>query len=127
MQSKELSGIRNYLDKTQSELAQLLCVSTKAVQSWEQGWRNIPAGIERQLLLLLSLRKKMDKSDKPCWKIKNCPYEWRKKCSAWEFRAGNLCWFINGTFCEGSLEKDWAKKIKKCRNCDVFKLSMPDI
>jgi len=127
MQGNEFSSIRNYLGKSQNQLAQLLCVSTKAVQSWEQGWRNIPASTERQLLLLLSFKKQLYKNAKPCWKIKKCPDEWKKNCSAWEFKAGHLCWFINGTFCEGILEKNWTKKIKKCRNCDVLKLQLPDI
>jgi DNA-binding XRE family transcriptional regulator len=38
MNYEEFSRIRHYLDKTQSELAGLLCVSTKAIQSFEQGW-----------------------------------------------------------------------------------------
>jgi DNA-binding XRE family transcriptional regulator len=48
MESNEFSGIRKYLGKTQSELAGLLCVSTKAIQSFEQGWRNTThAGIRK--------------------------------------------------------------------------------
>jgi DNA-binding XRE family transcriptional regulator len=43
MNYEEFSRIRHYLDKTQSELAGLLCVSTKAIQSFEQGWRPISA------------------------------------------------------------------------------------
>jgi len=127
MQGNEFSNIRNYLGKSQSQLAKLLCVSTKAVQSWEQGWRNVPPGIERQLLLLLSLKKQSVKKAKPCWNIKNCPDVWRKNCSTWELKSGHLCWFINGTFCEGTLENNWAKKIKKCRDCDVLKLRLPDL
>ena len=115
MQNNEFSKIRRYIGKSQKQLAQLLCVSTKAVQSWEQGWRNIPASTERQLLLLLSLKRKPDKRDKPCWEIENCPVEWKQNCSAWEFKTGHLCWFINGTFCQGKLQKSWGKKIKKCK------------
>ena len=50
MDKKEFSQIRRHLKKTQKELARLLCVSPKAVQSFEQGWRKIPANVERQLL-----------------------------------------------------------------------------
>lgn len=127
MHGSELLNIRHYLGKSQSQIAKLLCVSTKTVQSWEQGWRNIPPGIERQLLFLLSLKHQFNKNIKPCWIIKKCPDKWRENCSAWEFKSGQLCWFINGTFCEGAPENNWAKKIKKCRNCDVLKSRLPDL
>ena len=39
---KESSAARQYLGKTQSQMAQVLGVSLKAIQSFEQGWRNIP-------------------------------------------------------------------------------------
>ncbi len=42
MEKKELAKIRNYLGKTQKQMAQLLGTSLKAIKSYEQGWRNIP-------------------------------------------------------------------------------------
>jgi len=42
MDKREFSQIRSGLEKTQDQLAQLLGISIKAVQSFEQGWRNIP-------------------------------------------------------------------------------------
>jgi len=36
MDSKELSQIRHFWGKTQDQLARLLCVSPKAIQSFEQ-------------------------------------------------------------------------------------------
>ncbi|MCL4417752.1 MAG: helix-turn-helix domain-containing protein [Actinobacteria bacterium] len=127
MQNKEFSDIRHYLGKSQKQLAQLLCISTKAIQSFEQGWRKISASTERQLLFLLSLKKQMDDSTEPCWKIKDCPIEWRQNCSAWEFKAGNFCWFINGTFCQGRSEESWEKKIKICRDCKVLQSRLPKV
>ena len=123
MDNREFSKIRHSLGKTQEELARLLCVSTKAVQSFEQGWRNIPASAERQLLFLLSLKRSLDKSTEPCWEIRNCPEEWRENCTAWEFNAGYFCWLINGTFCRGLYQGNWERKIELCRQCEVF-LSM---
>ena len=41
--------MRHYLKKSQNELARLLGISTRAVQSYEEGWRNIPSSAERQL------------------------------------------------------------------------------
>ena len=57
MDKKQFSRIRRRLRKSQSEMAQLLTVSVRAVQSFEQGWRNIPAHVERQMLFLLAKEK----------------------------------------------------------------------
>ena len=127
MESKEFANIREYLGKSQSQLARLLCISTKSVQSFEQGWRKIAVNIERQLLYLLSLKRIKEKKANHCWAIKKCPIEWKINCAAWELKSGYLCWFINGTFCEGKEQKDWHEKIEVCRHCEVFKSILPDL
>jgi len=121
MKSQEFVRIRHRLNKSQNQLARLLCVSPKAIQSFEQEWRNIPASAERQLLFLLSLKMSLDEDIKPCWEIRNCPIEERENCTAWEFKVGHLCWFINGTFCQGKFQERWDKKIVICRQCKVFR------
>lgn len=127
MDSKEFRQIRTYLGKTQAQLAQLLCVSTKAVQSFEQGWRKIPATVERQLLTVLALQNDSDGSTSPCWDICNCPDEWREKCIVWQYNVKRFCWLINGTHCKGVTQGSWDKKIKMCRQCQVFKSMIPSI
>lgn len=67
MKRHEFSSIRSQVEKTQHQMAQLLGTSLKAVQSFEQGWRNIPVHIERQVLYLLVLKKLRRKKGKPCW------------------------------------------------------------
>ena len=124
---KELSQIRHLLGKTQGELAYLLCVSPKAIQSFEQGWRKISVSAERQLILLLSLKRLLDDNTRPCWEILNCPTEWREKCTVWELKAGYFCWFINGTYCQGQMQGNWERKIKLCRQCEFFQLMVPKI
>jgi DNA-binding XRE family transcriptional regulator len=119
MKKTEFVNIRKYLERTQKEMAQLLGASMKAVQSFEQGWRNIPVHIERQVYFLLS-RKKALKSKTPCWTQTGCLMEQRKNCPAWELKCGDLCWFINGTFCEGEPRKNWQEKMKICRKCEIF-------
>ncbi len=121
MDSKEFKKLRKKLNKTPIQMGQLLGVSLKAVHSYEQGWRNIPTHAERQIFFLLSRMKENLKSRKPCWVIKKCPPETKKQCPAWEFQAGKLCWFINGTICCGDACKDWKDKMKCCRSCEVFK------
>ncbi|TFH41588.1 MAG: transcriptional regulator [ANME-2 cluster archaeon] len=118
MDSKEFKYFRKKLDKTQKQIAVLLTSSLKAVHSYEQGWRNIPVHVERQILFLVSLMNQ--KKIKSCWSIKKCSSEQKKKCPAWEFRAGKFCWFINGTMCEGEAKKNWREKIDFCRTCEVF-------
>jgi len=121
MNSKEFQTYRQRLQKTQKQLSELLGTSLKAIQSFEQGWRKVPDHIERQILFLMTLQKKRVKDVRPCWEVLNCSMERRRDCPAWELDAGHLCWFINGTICEGKPQTNWSSKIKLCRKCQVFK------
>jgi len=127
MDKTEFVKIRHRFGKSQKQLAQLLGISSKAVQSFEQGWRNIPVHAERQLLFLASRLLGPDRKVPFCWKIKKCGREVRNRCPAWEFSSGNLCWFINGTLCQGEPKKNWKEKMEICRNCEVFKQSLPEL
>ncbi|MCJ7684285.1 MAG: helix-turn-helix domain-containing protein [Desulfobacteraceae bacterium] len=120
MDIREFKSIRNSLNKTQKELAQLMGISLKAIHSYEQGWRSIPAYAERHILFLVALKKKREGGLKPCWALKKCPAEIKRRCPAREFGGGKFCWFINGTICEGVVHKNWQEKMKACRSCDVF-------
>jgi len=117
---KEFIFYRKKLNKTQSQMAQLLGTSVKAIHSYEQGWRSVPVHAERQLLFLIARINGDKESVRPCWTIKRCPPERKKKCPAWEFQAGDLCWFVNGTICEGVIHENWREKMKMCRSCDIF-------
>jgi len=37
-----------------------------------------------------------------------------------EFRAGQLCWFINGTISRGKVQRNWHDKLRICRGCPVY-------
>jgi MOSC domain-containing protein YiiM len=127
LDGREFAHLRKVLNKTQKEVATLLGTSLKAVHSYEQGWRTIPAHVERQMLFLYIRRR--DASQKPnlCWKIKRCSAEHRSRCPAWEFRAGALCWFISGTICEGTAQRSWREKIAVCRDCEVLAPLLPKV
>ena len=125
MNKKEFSEIRGNLGKTQNQMAQLLGASLKAIQSFEQGWRNIPVYIERQVLFLLAMKRAPKGTKKTCWGIRKCPMETRRNCPAWEFQAGHLCWFINGTICQGEVQENWHEKMKMCRQCEVLRSIFP--
>ncbi len=120
MERTEFKELRAKLKKTQAQMAQLLGVSLKAVHSYEQGWRKIPAAVERQMYFLTVKQSTKTGKVKACWQIKNCSPEQKTKCPAWEFGAGELCWFINGTICDGTAQKNWKEKMKICRTCEVF-------
>ncbi len=120
MDSKEFSSLRQKLQKTQRQMAQLLGTSLKAVQSFEQGWRKVPVHIERQALFLISNRRGGTRKSRPCWDIRGCSPENREACPAWEFNLGHLCWFVNGTICRGKTQGGWPQKMKVCRSCEVF-------
>lgn len=119
MDKTEFSKIRRSLGKTQIQMAHLLGVSKKGIESFEQGWRNIPVHVERQMLFLLAKRKGGGKS-MPCWVLRNCPGKRKECCPAWEFHSGDLCWFINGTICDGAVQESWQEKMEECRMCTVF-------
>ena len=121
MEIREFLEIRRHLRKTQIQLAQLLGISGKSIQSFEQGWRNIPVHIERQVLFLLAMKKLHHKKSRPCWVVRRCPAGTKRRCPAWEFQIGHLCWFINGTICHGQVQVSWSRKMKICRQCEVFR------
>jgi hypothetical protein len=120
MDSKEFIRLRKKLNKTQKQMAQLLGTSIKAIHSYEQAWRTIPSYVERQMYFLISRKGENRRHRKPCWVIKKCAPGQRNQCPAWEFKAGDLCWFINGTVCEGKALNNWKEKMKICRTCEVF-------
>jgi hypothetical protein len=125
VEASEFVAIRKSLSKTQKQMAELLGVSIKAVHSYEQGWRTVPAHVERQIYFLLSRKRGDTIHLKACWNIKKCPPEQRKRCPAWEFRSGTVCWFINGTICEGEAQINWKEKMKVCRKCEVLASLLP--
>jgi DNA-binding XRE family transcriptional regulator len=121
MDKKEFKKYRKRLQKTQKQMAELLGASLKAIHSYEQGWRSVPVHVERQLYFLLFRSEQKAKGKQPCWKVKKCNPEQRRRCPAWEFNSGDLCWLINGTVCEGAVQESWQEKIKICKSCQVFK------
>jgi len=121
MDDKEFFRARKILEKTQKQLSELLGSSIKAVHSYEQGWRKVPAHVERQIFFLLARKQGGEQATKACWTIKKCPKKRKTQCPAYEFQAGRLCWFINGTICEGEVQQNWQEKMKICRECEVLK------
>jgi hypothetical protein len=127
MDRQEFSRFRKILGRTQKQMAQLLATSLKAIHSYEQGWRTIPAHVERQMFFLMARKIKDPVLKKSCWRVTKCPDKRKRACPAWEFKAGEACWFINGTICDGTVHPTWQQKMDVCRTCQVFETLMAAI
>lgn len=115
--------IRRLLRRTQAELATALGTSTKAIQSYEQGWRKVPTQILIQLLVLLALdrRRKVDRA--PCWEIMSCPPERREPCPSFATSDGLFCWFVSSRV--GCGRSDGSEEdLLPCISCPVVRRLM---
>jgi transcriptional regulator with XRE-family HTH domain len=113
MSGPEFSRLRASLGKSQRELAGILGLSLKAIESYEQGWRNVPAHVERLLyFLLFKLNEDEIEAEEPCWESKACSDERRSKCVAYVAKEGRFCWFFTGRLCASGEDG--------CYACDVF-------
>jgi DNA-binding XRE family transcriptional regulator len=120
MDNATFARCRDRLGKTQKEMAHLLGTSLKSVHGYEQGWRKIPAHIQRQLMYLVMRKHFGRRKLKPCWEINRCPAKLRNACPAKEFKAGDMCWFVSGTLCDCSPHATWEEKIQVCYRCKAF-------
>jgi len=123
MRGAEFARLRASLGKSQRELAELLGLSLKAIESYEQGWRNVPAHVERLLyFLLFKLNEDEIRVEAPCWEAKGCPEASRAKCVAYVAKEGRFCWFFTGRLC-GSAKPSASKPGAAgggCYACEVF-------
>lgn len=127
MKKEDFTKVRKTLNKTQKEMAALLGVSKKTVESYEQGLRNIPDNV-RRLLYFLLFKLKMKKLDNAtlCWDEKKCPEHARENCVAWLAKEGFFCWFITGKVCEAQRLLG-EKAVPSCFQCDFFKDNLDKI
>lgn len=127
MQKEKFYQIRKRLKKTQKEMAALLGVSIKTVESYEQGLRNIPVNVERIVYyLLFKLNMEKFNGKEHCWDIKKCPPSTRENCIAWAAKEGFFCWFLTGKVCahEESISQ---KATGSCFECSFFKDNLEKI
>ena len=111
--------IRALLGKSQRDVAGLLGISLKAVESYEQGWRGIPSNVERMLyVLLFKLNEKAFALEAPCWTAKSCSEGSRKDCVAYVTGEGHFCWFFTGGLCASAKASGMGER--HCYGCAVF-------
>jgi hypothetical protein len=107
---------------SQSELGGLVGISSRAIQSYEQEWRQPSELVERMLLLLLvAHRNGVRLSRFRCWEQTECSPGVRKKCIAHVARQGHLCWFLTGTMCKGQRQGSWGDKLRLCLDCSFMR------
>ncbi len=106
-------------------MAVLLGVSTRAIQSYEQGWRSPPSAVLRlaAYLLYLHRRQNLPENPPPCWEVRGCDPDLRQDCVAFQTKEGQCCWMIAGNPCgKGNGNKDtWRAKLEHCAACEVMK------
>jgi DNA-binding XRE family transcriptional regulator len=110
--------IREIMGRTQAELGATMGVSSKAVQSYEQGWRQVPVRVMVQLLVLLALYRRQTMEDVPCWEVRRCPAMSRERCSAFAIGRGQFCWYIGSKDCAPDVG-DAAGAGLPCLQCSV--------
>jgi DNA-binding transcriptional regulator YiaG len=110
---------RVLLGKSQRDLARLLGISLKAVESYEQGWRNVPSNVERMLyFLIFKLNAKSFAQESPCWTATSCSDDMRKECVAYVTGEGHFCWFFTGGLCASAKASGIGERY--CYGCKVF-------
>lgn len=124
--SENFRTVRETLGRTQPQLARALGISTRAVQSYEQGWRVIPGRVMIQLLMLLAIQKKATAAEAPCWEIRPCDPDKRETCPAFTVGHGQFCWFLAHKTC--SPQRITPDNPIPCMSCPVIQniLNRPD-
>ena len=115
--AKAVKRIRKSLEMTQAEVARTLGVSIRAIQSYEQGWRDVPDATLIQLLVLVAAYKGAALDGKPCWEITKCTAERQLRCPSRK-TGGHLCWFVSGRLCGKSQFNDKHSPLP-CLTCPV--------
>jgi len=116
-----LGTIRERLDKSQQQMAGLLGVSLRALQSYEQGWRRVPPHVIKQAWLLLLLKRRTEPGGvQPCWVVRGCDQASREACPVHELGAGDLCWLLSAQCRCGGPAGALAAQMDRCEQCPVL-------
>lgn len=117
----DIQALRTVLAMSQKQMAAVLGISIRAVQSYEQGWRQMPPATQKLVSLLLFLHWRRDhKAGAPCWTVNQCESAVRDTCFAHQCRARDCCWIVTGNCHRGQDMKSWSAKLDKCTRCKVM-------
>jgi len=122
--SEVVRRIRQQFGVTQAKLAVAMGTSIKTVQSYEQGWRNVPTRALVQLLVLLAIHRRREIDKVPCWEIRKCRQTAREDCPSYTIGEGQFCWFVSAgaTKCPTDLDTaDTDDDLLPCMGCEVIR------
>ena len=115
----DMRRARRELGFSQSEMADMLGISVRTVQSTEQGWRQPSSALEKSiLLLLLATRNGLDFGARKCWDVRGCGN--CSECVVRRSHQGHLCWFLTGNICGGRRMRSWRDKKTLCGECEFL-------
>jgi len=117
--------LRKLLGVTQTELAHALGISAKAVQSYEQGWRDTPLRIVKQMLTLVAMNRGDESKTKPCWIVRACDPKAVETCPANTITHGRYCWSVASKPC-ADYHGDEDPTVLGCLDCDVVRQFLDD-
>ncbi|MFA7172842.1 MAG: helix-turn-helix domain-containing protein [Kiritimatiellia bacterium] len=117
--SDSVKLIRKNAGLTQAAVAQALGVSIRAIQSYEQGWREVPTHIMVQLLVLAAAHQTGERKRSACWDVTKCPPERQALCPC-RRTDGRLCWLVSGRLCAAPTSSD-PQDVQRCMGCPVIK------
>ena len=112
------SAVRKAVGMTQVELGGVLGVSVRAVQSYEQGWREVPSATLLHMFAVLASARRPKLRDVPCWSLTRCPESTRSACRSHRLNEGLFCWLVAGNAC-GRRGGDPGDPLK-CIECPVI-------
>jgi DNA-binding transcriptional regulator YiaG len=112
--------LRLLLGVTQEGLAKALGISTKAVQSYEQGWRKTPLRVVKQMLTLVAMHREDYSQSTPCWEIRGCDADSVANCPANTITHGRYCWAVASKSC-AKARGDKDISVLGCLECEVVK------
>lgn len=85
------------------EVASFLGVSKKAIESYEQGWREIPDRVWKQLITTAAVQKEYPlRIHGRCWETTDCPPSIRDTCYSYRKMHGHFCWLTATNCCRNA-------------------------
>ena len=114
-------AVRSKLGLSQSQLASVMGVSPRAVQSYEQGWRKPPQPFATQLMTVLALHVGHPDHFTPCWSLTGCQDAKRGTCRAVTVGRGSFCWLLAGRACGKNKTEGGASGELPCIGCTVMR------
>lgn len=111
--------LRDTMGWSRTETAAILGLSRKAVESYELGWRKVPARVWKQALTVAAIQRKYPMGTKPCWELTRCHERVSRNCLCRKLTDGRFCW-MTVTQCCHLAHQYKAMGFENCLSCPVI-------